>query len=316
MKHWITLLLSWSWLSGFAQQQSSGSIVKSTYCYATMDTVALGLDVYRPRQARDVKDEKRPCVIFVFGGAFAGGRRDDTLYGSYFRALTDSGVVVVSISYRLGLKGIKHVSPWRIAPLRHAIDMAVEDVYAATNWTITHADLLGIDTGRIILSGSSSGAITVLEADCRRSNGEWPARQLPAGFRYAGVIAFSGAILRTGGRLRYRSAPAPTLLFHGTADRIVPYDKIRFLNRGLYGSAAIARTLRADHHPYTFYREEGRGHEVSVTPMFLRLPEILAFIRESVIDKRPIEKDICIRETAGPPPMTLSAKELLNKLRK
>ena len=308
-------------LSSFSQEPASS--VRTSYPYVTRDTLVLDLDVYRPVsvqadpsriRADSSRWRGRPCVIFLFGGAFIGGRRDDTIYNNYFHELTANGIVVVSISYRLGLKGVGHVSPWRITPLRHAIDMAVEDVYAATDWVVSHAGELGIDASKILLSGSSPGAITVLDADCRRSNAEWPAQLLPAGFHYAGVIAFSGAILRVGSTLHYRSAPAPTLLFHGTADRIVPYNKRRFFGRRLYGSATIARILRANHYPYVICREEGRGHEIAVLPMFRRMPEILSFIRDQAIAGKPIEKDIRLRDPDLPPPMTLSARQLLRKL--
>ena len=63
---------------------------------------------------------------------------------------------------------------------------------------------------------------------------------LPDGFRYAGVIAFSGAIFSRRG-LNYRyDTPAPTFFLHGTADRLVPYRQIKLLNIGFYGSDRVA----------------------------------------------------------------------------
>ena len=47
---------------------------------------------------------KRPCMMFVFGGGFVGGQRDNELYTTYFDFLTSNGYDVVSIDYRLGLK--------------------------------------------------------------------------------------------------------------------------------------------------------------------------------------------------------------------
>src|ERR1700754_4011436 len=231
-------LLLLIYTEGFSQPSVPDSIAKQSFVYASKDSAELGLDVY----SKSVGPEtgKRPCVVFVFGGAFIGGRRDDTLYKRYFGSLAENNYVVISISYRLGLKGVKNLSKYNTAPLRKAIDMAVDDVYDATNWTIEHADGLGIDTAAIILSGSSSGAITVLEADFGKRNASQAAKKLPENFNYAGVIAFSGAILSFDGSLKYKTAPAPTMLFHGTADKIVPYNKVRFFNKGFYGSSSIA----------------------------------------------------------------------------
>src|ERR1700748_77725 len=103
-----------------AQVLPQDSISKHTYVYAVKDSIGLGLDVYR--KAGSTGDSARPCVIFVFGGAFVGGHRDDTAYTRYFHSLAARHYTVLSISYRLGLKGVRHLSKFNTAPLRRAID--------------------------------------------------------------------------------------------------------------------------------------------------------------------------------------------------
>ena len=135
------------------------------------------------------------------------------------------------------MRGVKNVSKFNTAPLRKAIDMAVEDVYDATNWLIVRAGSLGIDTSRIILSGSSSGAITILQSEYYRQNENPLSKKLPANFKYAGTISFSGAILSFNWGLSYRQPPAPALMFHGTGRIKLSYiTRIGFLNKGFYGS--------------------------------------------------------------------------------
>ena len=181
----------------FAQiEKINPSLKIKTFIYSLKDSNQLGLDVYTLKSADSTI--KKPCVLFVFGGAFVGGHRNDSIYYKYFNSLTEHNYVVVSISYRLGLKGVKHVSKFNVNPLKHAVEMAVEDVYAATNWINTHAGELGIDTSKIILSGSSAGAITVLQSDYWKRNDNIIAAELPSNFQYAGVISFSGAIGRGG----------------------------------------------------------------------------------------------------------------------
>ncbi len=287
-------------------------IRKQSFSYAVKDTVNLGLDVYTKDDGQP--QSKRPCVIFVFGGAFMAGRRDDSLYNRYFNSLVSHGYVLASVSYRLGLKGVRGLSPWHIAPLRKAIGMAVEDVYDATAWLIANATRLGIDTSKIILSGSSSGAITVLEAELGRRNDTKPAARLPENFEYAGVISFSGAILSFNGRPAYRIAPAPTLLFHGTADKIVPYDKIRFFNRGFFGSSWIAGRFKQKGYPYYIYRAQGLGHEESVLPMIINLPLILDFLNRFVLERRPFQIDMSFKDPDEKPMMVLTPKQLFKKL--
>ncbi len=258
-------------------------------------------------------DATRPCVIFVFGGAFIGGHRDDTLYTRYFDSLAAHDYTVLSISYRLGLKGVTHLSKFNTAPLRRAIDMAVEDVYDATAWAITHSASLKIDTANIILSGSSSGAITVLSADFFKRNSKPIASRLSPSFQYAGVVAFSGAILSYDGSLKYETPPAPTLFFHGTADKIVPYNKIRFLNKGFYGSSSIANTFRKNNYPFFIYREQGLGHEVAVLPMYRNITDILDFLDKFVLKHQKLQIDLHYNDMEAKPLLTGTADELLKR---
>jgi len=313
------LLIASKCTSSFAQALPQDSISKHTYVYATRDSGELSLDVYRnagsaDRNAAPSVDSARPCVIFVFGGAFVGGRRDDTTYTRYFHSLAAHHYTVLSISYRLGLKGVSNLSKFNTAPLRRAIDMAVEDTYDATAWAIAHAGLLGIDTARIILSGSSSGAITVLEADFYKRNRKAIASRLPPAFEYAGVLAFSGAILSYDGSLKYQLPPAPTLFFHGTADKIVPYNKIRFFNKGFYGSSSLANTFRKHNYPFFIYREKGLGHEVAVLPMYKNIPEILGFLDKFVIQRQQLQIDMRYNDLEAKPMVTGTAKDLLQRL--
>jgi predicted esterase len=298
---------------GISQSEKiSSSLGKQSFIYAIKDSNQLGLDVYTLHNADS--NIKKPCVIFVFGGAFVTGRRDDTLYNHYFNSLVQNGYNIVSISYRLGMRGVQHVSKFNIAPLRNAVNMAVEDLYDATNWVIVHANQFGIDTSKIILSGSSSGAITVLTAEFQRRNEKPAAQILPSGFEYAAVISFAGAVLSFDGSLKYQIKPAPYLMFHGTADKIVPYRKIRFFNKGFYGSFWIAKTLKENNDSYYLYSEEGMGHEISVYPMFDKIPEILYFLDDYVIQKKPYQIDLLFKDPDAKPLMLLTPGELFKKL--
>ncbi|HTQ27362.1 MAG TPA: hypothetical protein VMI35_04505, partial [Puia sp.] len=113
---------------------------------------------------------------------------------------------------------------------------------------------------------------------------------------------------------KYQSAPAPTLLFHGTKDKVVPYDQIRFFNKGFYGSASIARTFRKKQYPYYIYREEGLGHEVSVLPMYQNIPDILSFLDRFVVQRQPLQIDLRYDDPKARPMMTLTARQLFRKL--
>ena len=291
--HTILIILTLSLLGAIhapAQHVAiDDDIEKKTFTFATRDSSTLQLDVYRYSGT----PANSPCIIFAFGGGFVRGSRDARIYNRYFNTLVKNKYIVISISYRLGMQGAKRITPFRVKPLRTAIAMAVEDLYDATNWTLKNAHTLGVDPAKIILSGSSAGAITILQADYEKCNHHEIAKVLPENFRYAGVIAFAGGILSYNGALKYRhDAPAPTMLFHGTKDNLVIYKKIRFLHKGFYGSSHIAKVFKKKKYPYYIYREVGMGHESSYTPMNNKQQEILWFIEQYILNKKPYLMDI------------------------
>ena len=309
----LMLILIQLGTEGFCQYESvpiHSDVHKQTYTYAVKDTTQLGLDVYFTGMEKP--DSLRPCVIFIFGGAFIGGHRDDTLYNTYFNTLAEKNFVVVSISYRLGLRG-KKPSKLNIGPLRDAIAMAVEDDYDATNWILANAKKYGIDTSKIILSGSSSGAITALMSDFGKRNSTSDAAKLPAGFQYAGVVAFAGAILTFDWGLKYKTNPPPILMFYGTDDHLVPFNKIRFLNKGLYGSSWIAKTLKEKGLPYEIYRAVGLGHEEALLPMIYQMPRILDFIETFIVLGKPYQIDFSFNDPTQKATMVKTPDEVFKK---
>lgn len=279
---------------------------KQTFTYAKKDTSELKLDVY----TSSAPDKNSPCIIFVFGGGFFTGKRDEEFYNKYFNALVREKFVVVSISYRLGILGAKKLLTTKFRPMRSAIDTAVVDLYDATNWVIQNSEKLGIDKEKIVLSGSSAGGVTVLQADFERRNGMKLSKRLPEEFQYAGVISFAGAILTYRGPLRYLKRPAPTLMFHGTHDKMVIYNKVAFFNRSLNGSNSIAKTFKRFRYPYYFYRVRGMGHEIAAYPMHDNLKQIFWFLDEMVLQKRPYQVEETFKDLKKKRSLILTAEDI------
>lgn len=257
---------------------------KRTVVFAQRDTQVLKMDIYPPV----VKQVTNPCVIFVFGGGFLTGTRDEKMYSDYFKSLSDSGYLVASIDYRLGLKGAsKPPSLFNRKPLIHAINIAVADLFSATEYLLLHAGELQIDTSKIIVSGSSAGAITALTADYRKRNG-YDDKVLPQSFQYAGVISFAGAIYSNHGHPKYAVHPAPMLLFHGNKDKIVPFKKIALFGTGMYGSSVIIKRFKKLDAPYRLMVFDNTGHAAAAFPMHSYLDQVHAFLRAYIFQKRPL----------------------------
>jgi acetyl esterase/lipase len=170
---------------------------------------------------------------------------------------------VISIDYRLGLKGSNKVGIAQVNVLDKAIHMAVEDLFSATAFMIDNAEALGIDPGNIVVSGSSAGAISVMQAEYEICNSTSWTEVLPEGFNYSGVMSFSGAILSRKGKVKYAKEPCPTLMLHGTADKLVPYNQIAFFNLGFFGGGKLVERFKKFGHNYNMYHFIDYGHEIA-----------------------------------------------------
>lgn len=258
---------------------ATASPQKQTMLYAVKGVDSLYLDHYiAPVEGH------RPCMIFVFGGGFSSGTRDKQHDIPYYEFFTEQGYDVIAIDYRLGMKNVS--SPSIIDFLKifdNTINMAVEDLFSATKFVLDKADEWNIDREKIVISGSSAGAITVLQAEHAICNGKTIASTLPDGFNYAGVISFAGAVFSLDGAPKWPKKAAPIMLFHGSSDNQVPYNKMALFGMGLYGSKYIAKQLHNGNHPYWFYSVEYETHSMAGKPMHENHREIMAFLNDFVV---------------------------------
>ena len=275
MKRLILLAALWIATTAGAQE-----IRKETFAYAVRESDTLRLDRYA---ALTPDSRKRPCLMFLFGGGFMTGTRDNRRFRPFFDYYARKGFVVVSIDYRLGLK--EPLAAGKLSPetfpqlLPQTVLMAVEDLYDATSFVAGKSAEWGIDPARIVACGSSAGAITVLQGAYFIANENPLTAKLPDGFDYAGVISFAGAVVDMADDLTWKRAPAPIMLFHGDADRNVPYDTVPVPGGGvLFGSAAVARDLAQRGVPYWFVSEAGADHSMAWRPMREHFAEIDAFL--------------------------------------
>lgn len=251
----FVLLVASAWLASAQQRQ--------TYQFVERDS-ALYLDVHRP----EVQRADKACVIALFGGGFVIGERDDELQTNIARQLTARGYTVVSPDYRLGLKDSALVASHRKLTqindlFQLVIDMATEDCAATVAWVVAHAGELNINPDRIVLTGCSAGAVTVLQLDYCRANSLPQASALPQGWKPAAVVPYAGGVMCKG-KPRYKTPPAPTMLMHGTKDKIVAYKRFPSLvSHALYGGATLYKQMKKQQLPVWIIRYEGIGHEVA-----------------------------------------------------
>ncbi len=254
--------------------------------YVQRDSTKLEMNLYR---AGD--NANGYCVLYVFGGGFSSGSIHSKGNVAYFHELSELGYDVAAIDYRLGMKGVRFTHKLEMIPtIENAIRMAVEDCSAAVAFLVGHADSLGIQADKIIACGSSAGAITVLQCDyCRANHSDWTA-ELPEGFKFAGVVSYSGGIFSREGKVDYQESPAPTLFAHGTNDKIVNYNKIHFLNLGMFGTKSLVPRFQKYNFPYFAIHYDGLGHDVAGFGS-RTLPEFQWFTEEYLKNGRALSID-------------------------
>ena len=258
-----------------------------TYQYAERDTLQLYLDFYTPEKVHD----STICVVYVFGGGFIGGHRDGKFEKAYFKQLVDEGFQVAAIDYRLGLKGVKNVGVTNTEPLENAVNMATEDAISAIAYLLEHAKELKINKDWIMMMGSSAGAITSLQTDYVLCNGKLNSNLLPEDFRLAGVVSYAGAIFSHEGKIKYKNHnPAPTMLYHGKADRLVPYNKIEFFSIGFYGTSSLVKRFEHFGYPYFARRFDEYGHSIALAGPFT-IEDLLWFCNHYVYRKEQLQVD-------------------------
>ena len=259
----------------------------ATYMFAQRDTCDLYMDVYDPADGSEtsINGIDKPTVIFMFGGGFIRGTRNDEDYNKWFETMTENGYRIISIDYRLGLKGSDKVGVAQVNVLDKAIHMAVEDLFSATNFILDNADQFGVSADNLVISGSSAGAITAMQAEYEIANSTKWASVLPKGFNYAGVMSFSGAILSREGKVDYKKAPCATLMLHGTSDGLVPYKQIKVLKLGFFGGGKLVERFKKFGLNYNMYHFMGYGHQIAGS-MYTTFDLQDKFLKVNVMQKK------------------------------
>lgn len=261
-------------------EPSADSLRVETCQYAEKDGQPLMLDVYvsAPQASQTSalsllgKEIRRPVVIFSFGGSWEHGTRKDGR--RFLEDFARHGFVAVGIDYRLGIKQFKErggaiTAETFVSAYEKAVLTGVEDLYDATAYIMREADRWQADTSRIVVCGSSAGAINTATAEFLICNDHPLAQQhLPAGFNYKATITLAGGIWVAGYEMpTWKHRPCPFLFYHGTSDQLVPYDKNVAPGAvfAAFGPATLLPQLKEMKVPYLMHTYAGADHIIAGT---------------------------------------------------
>lgn len=187
---------------------------------------ASGDDLYIHRfdpEGHDPEVDKRPAVVFFFGGGWTSGKVSQ--FERHSRYLASRGMVAFVADYRVE-------SRQQTAP-----NASVEDGKSAIRWIRKNADRLGIDRDKVLAGGGSAGGHVAAAAGiCEGFENEAEDRSIsskPAalllfnpvydnsenGYGHARVAEWFPAISPLH---NITSEDPPTIVFLGTEDRHIP----------------------------------------------------------------------------------------------
>lgn len=217
-RHWlVALLLVLSPAAALAAEPEPARKV----VYKQVGDVELKLHVFQPEGHQ--QSDKRPAIVFFFGGGWVGGTPKQFYRQSAH--LARRGMIALCAEYRV--KSRHGTSPFE----------CVADGKSAVRWTRANAEKLGIDPGRIAAAGGSAGGhvaacTAVIEGFDEKSE------DAAVSSRPAALVLFN-PVIDTGPKgygyerlkERYREiSPVehvsqetpPTIIFQGTADTTTP----------------------------------------------------------------------------------------------
>jgi len=240
-----------------AGPQPSRSVVYKTTTNAAGGKVELAMHIFEPKGHK--ASDKAPAMVFFFGGGWNDGAPKS--FFAHCKYFAERGLVALAPDYRV--RNRQATTPFE----------SVADGKSAIRWARAHAEELGIDPNRIVAAGSSAGghvaACTALIAGLDEAGEDGAVSSVPNA-----LVLFNPVIdtspegygnARLGARWQeisplqhVRPALPPTILFHGTADKTVPYANAVAFEKAMKeaGNRCELVTIRGEGHGFAYQIEK------------------------------------------------------------
>jgi acetyl esterase len=245
----ITMLLLLITVPGLALEVE-GFTPDKTVVYKKVGPSELKIHIFTP--ANHTLADKRPTIVFFFGGGWNGG--SPSQFYPHCDYLASRGMVAMSAEYRV--KTRHGTSPRE----------CVKDGKSAIRWIRVHADELGIDPDKLVAGGGSAGGhVAAATATVRGFNEEGKDQNIsckpnalvlfnpvfdngPGGYGYDRVKEYWKDISPIH---NISESTPPTIVFLGTKDKLIPTTTAE-----RYAKLMADKGCRCD---LRFYKDQGHG---------------------------------------------------------
>ncbi len=233
--------------------------------YKQTDARDLKIDIYHKKSLK----EEAPLLLFIHGGSWKSGDRDD--YRRYLIDYAEKGYITASVAYRFSQEAI--------------FPAQLNDIVCAIQWLKTHCHDYRINPEKIALIGGSAGGHLAMMAAYMGGESRYPGScDYPVDASVQAIVNLYGpadltteiaihtpSVIRLTGRpysdstkmlfedispIRYISADdPPTLIFHGTIDKIVKVSQ----------SDSLVQVLNRVGVPHEYHRLKGWPHTMDLS---------------------------------------------------
>jgi len=241
-----------------------------SFTYKSVGDVELKMDLFEPEGLKAT--DHRSAIVFFFGGGWSGGSTKQ--FYQQARAMADQGMVAFSADYRV--KGRNKTTPFE----------CVKDGKSAIRWVRQHAAELGIDPERIVASGGSAGGHVAACTGVIERHEEAGEHTSVSSVPNA-MILFNPVLDTTEkgyGAKNFkpeqqtdispchhvRKGIVPTILFHGTADKTVPFENAERFTKLMQeaGNECVLVPFEGKDHGFfngSFFRKSNGDADYDVT---------------------------------------------------